>query len=107
MFRACDSKDNELVEKLQGIYLATWKSVTRNILADTIEASGIAIAEPTHPWGIATLKAAGRSCQPLLCSPEELPDSPGAAAAYGGLPLRNFEEVVAGYEACLTHLLSP
>ncbi|MFB9821106.1 hypothetical protein [Arthrobacter ramosus] len=35
---------------------------------------------------------------------EELPDPLDAAAAYDGLQLSSFDEVMAGYEACLVQL---
>lgn len=104
LFRAYDSKDNDLVEMLRESFLAAWKSVTRNLLTDTLDAAGITVTPASHPWGIATLQANGRNCQPLLCTADGVPKIT-VDAVYGGLRLQNFEEVIAGYGICLTHLL--
>jgi hypothetical protein len=105
LFRAYDTKDNELVDMLRESFLATWKSVTRNLLTDALDAVGITVTPATHPWGIATLETAWRSCEPLLCSPKELAVPSEAGDVYGGLRLRTFEEVMAGYDRCLGSLL--
>ena len=101
---AYESKDNDLAEKLRESFLAAWKAVTRNLLSDAFDAAGISIGPAAHPWGIATLGIPGRRCEPLLRSPDELPEALGDATVHGGPHLRSFEEVMAGYDACLTFL---
>ncbi|MCZ9884699.1 hypothetical protein [Arthrobacter sp. B2a2-09] len=103
--RAYDLKDNDKFEMLRESFIAAWKSVTRNLLTDTLNAIGITVTQAVHPWGIATLAAAGHSCEPLLCAPEELPALPKTTSAYGTPRLLNFEEVMAGFNTCLTSLL--
>lgn len=104
LLRAYDSKNDELIQKSQETYLAAWKSVARNILTDTFEPFGIAVGAATHPWGIATLEAAGRSCQPLLATVDA---RAAGTAASGRAYLRSFDEVMANYDACLTFLSGP
>lgn len=91
---------------LRDPFLEAWRSVTRNLLTDTLESAGITVSPPVHPWAVATLEWDGVRCEPLLCSvDEELPDAIHAAAVYGGLQLSSFDEVMAGYEGCLVQLL--
>ncbi len=107
LWRAYDSKDSDLVEQLCEPYLASWRVVTRNLLAEPLAAAGITVARPAHPWAIATLERDGIVQEPLLCSLDhELPDSWEAAAVYGGLQLQRFNDIMAGYESCLKELLS-
>ncbi|GAB2713840.1 hypothetical protein ACX801_18215 [Arthrobacter bambusae] len=108
LFRAYDGKDDELIEELREPFLMGWRAVARNLLTDTLESAGIRVSGPVHPWGVATLEWDGLRCEPLLCSvDEELPDALEAAAVYGGLNLRTFDEVMAAYEDCLVQLLRP
>ncbi|GAA4039210.1 hypothetical protein GCM10023063_25630 [Arthrobacter methylotrophus] len=98
LLRAYDLKDNDKVEMLHESVLAAWKSVTRNLLTDPLNAIGIAVTPATTYWGIATLTAGKRNRQPQLTQT----DTPGTS---GTQPrLRNFEEVMADYNACLEYL---
>jgi hypothetical protein len=73
LLRRYDLKDNDKFEMLRESFIAAWKSVTRNLLNDTMNAIGIAVTPPrTIPGGMATLELGGCSCEPLLCSPNEL-----------------------------------
>ncbi|MBB6404193.1 hypothetical protein [Arthrobacter sp. AZCC_0090] len=105
LLRAYDLKDNEKFEMLRESFVAAWKSVTRNLLTDTMNAIGITVSPANHPWGVATLELDGRSCEPLLCSPEELAAPSEAGDLYGWPRLRSFEAVMAGYDRCLISLL--
>ena len=107
LWRAYDSKDSDLVEQLSEPYLASWRVVTRNLLAEPLAAAGIRVARPAHPWAIATLERAGVVREPLLCSlDQDMSDPWEAAAAGGGLQLQHFNHIKAGYESCLKELLS-
>lgn len=101
--RAYDSNDDELIEQLQPQFLQSWRTVTRYVLRDTFEAVGIAVTDPGHPWGIATLTANGTSCEPLLCQAGES-GSEKAEAAYAGLQLLTFADTMTNYVGCLTRL---
>jgi SAM-dependent methyltransferase len=107
LFRAYDGKDDERIDLLAGPFLTSWRAVTRNLLADTLKSAGLTTSPPAHPWGLATLERNGLRCEPLLCAVEDLPDPLGAAAVYGGLHLLSFDDVMAGYQACLAQLLRP
>lgn len=101
-------KDDELIELLRGPYLKAWRTVTGNLLGDQLAAAGITVSRPAHPWSIAALERNGIVCEPLLCSlDDELPDAREAAAVYGGLQLRPFKDVMAGYVASLEELIGP
>lgn len=98
LLRAYDLKDNNDLEMLRESFLAGWKSVTRNLLTDTLNAIGVAVTPATTDWGIATLSTGKRSCQPQLTQTD-------TAGTTGARPrLRNFEEVMADYNACLGYL---
>jgi hypothetical protein len=101
--RAYDSNDDELIEQLQPQFLQSWRTVTRYVLRDTFEAAGIAVADPSHPWGIARLTANGTSREPLLCHSGE-PGTEKAEADYGGLKLLTFAGAMTSYVDCLTLL---
>lgn len=100
--RAYGSNEDELIEQLHPQFLQSWRTVTRYVLRDTFDAAGIAVTDPSHPWGIATLTANGTSCEPLLCRSE------GAgtenAGAGGGLQLLTFAEAMTHYTDCLALL---
>ncbi|MGM7775579.1 hypothetical protein ACSVHC_06085 [Arthrobacter sp. KNU-44] len=104
LLRSYDLNDIDKIEMLRESYVAAWRSVVRNLLPDTLNAIDITVTPAVHPWGIATLNAAGRTCEPLLCSPEELPAFP-KTAVHGRPRLLSFEEVMAGYNTCLASLL--
>lgn len=101
--RAYDSKDDELIEQLRPPFLQSWRTVTRYVLRDTFEAAGIAVTDPSHPWGIATLTAKGTSCEPLLCRADEA-DTERTVSVYGGLHLLTFADAMSTYADCLTSL---
>ncbi len=105
LLRAYDLKDIDKIEMLRESFLAAWKSVARNLLTDTLNAIDIAVTPAVHPWGFATLETAGRSCEPLVSSPGELPAFPKTTNVYGRPRLLSFEEVMAGYNTCLASLL--
>jgi hypothetical protein len=105
LLRAYDLKDNDKIEMLRESFLAAWKAVIRNLLTDTLNAIDITVTPAVHPWGIATLETARHSCEPLLCSPEELPAVPRTTTVYGRPRLLSFEEVMTGYNTCLASLL--
>ncbi|MDQ0028462.1 hypothetical protein [Arthrobacter bambusae] len=102
--RAYDSNDDELIEQLQPQFLQSWRTVTRYVLRDTFDAAGIAVTDPSHPWGIATLTANGTSCEPLLCHPDAAGTDGLALATSGGLQLRNFADTMTDYTDCLALL---
>jgi hypothetical protein len=106
LFRAYDSKDNELVMELSEPFLDAWRSVTFNLLTEPLAAAGVDVGPALHPWGIALLQLNGHRAQPLLCSLDEtLTDPLEAAAVYGGLQLHDFDAVMDDYRRCLTRLL--
>ena len=108
LWRAYDSKDGELVEQLCEPYLASWRVVTRNLLAEPLAAAGIRVASPAHPWSVATLERDGVIQEPLLCFlDDDVPNAWEAAAVNGGLQLQHFNDIMAGYESCLKELLAP
>ncbi|WP_028267041.1 hypothetical protein [Arthrobacter sp. MA-N2] len=100
---AYDSKDDELIEQLRPPFLQSWRTVTRYVLRDTLDAAGINVADPNHPWGIATLTANGISCEPLLCHADET-DAETGAAVYDGPQLLTFADTLTNYTDCLTRL---
>ncbi len=100
--RAYDSNDDELIEQLQPQFLQSWRTVTRYVLRDTFDEVGIAVTDPGHPWGIATLTANGTSCEPLLCHADE---SGNERAEGAGLQLLTFADTMTSYVGCLTRLL--
>ncbi|MCX2749500.1 hypothetical protein OOZ51_17020 [Arthrobacter sp. MI7-26] len=104
LLRTYDLNDNDKIEMLRESFLATWRSVIRNLLTDTLNAIDITVTPAVHPWGIATLETAGHTCEPLLCSPEEPPAFPKTSTVHGRPRLLSFEEVMAGYNTCLTSL---
>lgn len=107
LWRAYDSEDSDLVDQLCEPYLASWRVVTRNLLAEPLAAAGIRVARPAHPWAIATLERDGVVQEPLLCFLDgNVPDAWEAAAVNGGLQLQHFNDIMAGYESCLRELLS-
>ena len=77
-------------------HLLAWASVARNLLADPFEGVGITTSPATTDWGIATLTTGKRSCQPQLIHPVT---DPAAAPR-----LRDFDDVMAEYTACLSYL---
>ncbi|WP_442542445.1 hypothetical protein ACSBOX_10870 [Arthrobacter sp. KN11-1C] len=101
--RAYGSNDDELFEQLHPQFLQSWRTVTRYVLRDTFDAAGIAVTDPSHPWGIAILSANGTSCEPLLCRSEET-GIEKAGAADGGLQLLTFADAMTHYTDCLTLL---
>lgn len=102
--RAYDSKDDELIEQLQPQFLQSWRTVTRYVLRDTFDAAGIAVTDPNHPWGIATLTAKGTSCEPLLCHADEASTERAGTATNSGLQLLTFADTMTNYTDCLTRL---
>ena len=104
LWRAYDSKDDELIEQLLPPFLQSWRTVTRYVLRDTFDAAGIAVTDPSHPWGIATLTANGTSCEPVLCHADEADTERAEAAVYGGLQLLTFADTMINYADCLTRL---
>jgi hypothetical protein len=100
---AYHAKDDELIEQLRPRSLQSWRTVTTNVLRDTLDAAGITVTAPEHPWGIATLSANGSSSEPLLCHVED--GGRAAAAVYGGLQLLTFEEAMATYTTCISRLM--
>ena len=100
--RAYGSNDDELIEQLQPQFLQSWRTVTRYVLRDTFDAAGIAVTDPSHPWGIATLTANGTSCEPLLCRSEDAGTE--KAGAGGGLQLLTFADAMTHYTDCLALL---
>ncbi|GAA5197998.1 hypothetical protein GCM10023346_34110 [Arthrobacter gyeryongensis] len=102
--RAYDSNDDELIEQLQPQFLQYWRTVTRYVLRDTFDAAGIAVADPSHPWGIARLTANGTSCEPLLCHANEAGTERAGGANAEGLRLLNFADTMIHYTDCLTRL---
>ena len=105
LLRSYDRNDNDKIGMLRESFIAAWRSVIRNLLTDTLSAIDITVTPAVHPWGIATLNAAGRTCEPLLCSPEGLTAFPKASDVQGRPRLLSFEEVMAGYNTCLASLL--
>ncbi|GAB2719244.1 hypothetical protein ACX801_19520 [Arthrobacter bambusae] len=101
--RAYRSNDDELIEQLQPQFLQSWRTVTRYVLRDTFDAAGIAVTDPSHPWGIARLTANGTSCEPLLCHADEA-STDRAEATHGGVQLLNFADAMTHYADCLTRL---
>lgn len=99
---AYDSNDDELIEQLRPPFLQSWRTVTRYVLRDTFEAAGIAVTDPSHPWGIATLTAKGTSCEPLLCRAE--PDAERTGSVHGEPQLLTFTDAMSKYADCLTRL---
>lgn len=93
------SRDEQQLEMARKFHLIAWASVARNILAESFEGLGITTTPATSTWGIATLSTAKRSCQPQLSWADTA--RPGGEALPG---LRNFEEVMADYNACLYFL---
>ncbi|GAA5200184.1 hypothetical protein GCM10023346_41650 [Arthrobacter gyeryongensis] len=104
LLRSYDLNDNDKIEMLCESFVAAWRSVVRNLLTDTLNAIDITVTPAVHLWGIATLNAAGRSCEPLLCSPEGLSALP-KTTVHGRPRLLSFEEVMTGYNTCLASLL--
>ncbi|MHC6220782.1 hypothetical protein [Arthrobacter sp. MMS24-S77] len=102
--RAYDSKDDELIEQLRPPFLQSWRTVTRYVLRDTFDAAGIAVTEPSHPWGIATLTVQGTSCEPLLCRADEADTERTGTTAYGRFQLLNFADTMTNYADCLKRL---
>ncbi|WP_458109495.1 hypothetical protein M1D51_10980 [Arthrobacter sp. R3-55] len=97
---AYEARDEDLIELLKPQYLQSWRTVTGNVLRDTFDAAGIAVADPDHPWGIATLTANGLSAEPLLCS---VGDSKGQPVTAGVETIRllTFAETMNHYAECL------
>ncbi|WP_437773888.1 hypothetical protein [Arthrobacter sp. KNU40] len=102
--RAYDSNDDELIEQLQPQFLQSWRTVTRYVLRDTFDAAGIAVAEPSHPWGIARLTANGTSCEPLLCHADETGAGRAGAFTKSGVQLLTFADTMTSYTDCLSRL---
>ncbi|UKA60702.1 hypothetical protein [Arthrobacter sp. FW306-2-2C-D06B] len=102
--RAYDSNDDELIEQLQPQFLQSWRTVTRYVLRDTFDAAGIAVTEPSHPWGIARLTANGTSCEPLLCHANETDTGRAGAVTKSGVQLLTFADTMTNYTDCLSRL---
>jgi hypothetical protein len=102
LWRAYDSQDEELIEQLRPPFLQSWRTVTRYVLRDTFDAAGIAVTDPSHPWGIATLTANGTSCEPLLCPADQAEWA--EADVYEGLQLLTFADTITNYADCLARL---
>jgi hypothetical protein len=102
--RAYDSNDDELIEQLQPQFLQSWRTVTRYVLRDTFDAAGIAVAEPSHPWGIARLTANGTSCEPLLCHAVETDTGRAGAVTKSRVQLLTFADTMTNYTDCLSRL---
>lgn len=95
--QAWSSGAEDRIDTARKLHLISWASVARNLLADHFEGVGITTTPASSDWGVATLSTGRRSCQPLLIHE-------GAPAAAGAPRLRNFEEVMTAYDACLDHL---
>lgn len=94
---AWEFNDDETLEMIREQFLAPWRSVAHNLLADTLNGIGISVTAATTDWGIATLSTSKDSFQPQLTSTN---------TTTGTQPrLRNFEEVISGYNACLQYLV--
>lgn len=94
--QAWASSDEHQLDTARKFHVLAWASVARNLLADPFEGVGITTTPAATDWGIATLSTARRSCEPQLTDPAE---------SMGAHPrLRSFEEVMAGYNACLDRL---
>ncbi|MCA4135487.1 hypothetical protein [Arthrobacter sp. M4] len=104
---AYHGKDDELIEQLRPSFVQSWRTVTTYVLRDTFDAADITVTAPEHSWGIATLSAHGRRCEPLLCEVEDTDDGRAEAAVYGGLRLLTFEETMTAYTTCLRRLMQP
>ncbi|MGO4432178.1 hypothetical protein AB4Y88_02420 [Paenarthrobacter sp. RAF9] len=94
---AYNIQDEDLIEQLRPPFLQSWRTVTTYVLRDAFDATGITVADPNHPWGIATLMANGTSSEPILW--RETKD--GGA----GFELLTFSEAMAHYADCLKGLL--
>ena len=95
---AWENGDDHHRESARNFHLIAWASVARNLLADPFEGVGITTIRATTAWGIATLTTGKRSCEPQLVEPqtgEKADDMPR---------LRDFDAVMAEYEACLNYL---
>ncbi|MGF6832263.1 hypothetical protein QF015_000412 [Paenarthrobacter sp. TE4293] len=97
--------DEDLIEQLRPPFLQSWRTVTGYVLRDTFDAAGIAVTEPGHPWGIATLTANGISVEPLLCLlnevGEEVHGNPFDTAGLENTRLLTFAEAMNHYADCL------
>ncbi|MCA4131783.1 hypothetical protein [Arthrobacter sp. M4] len=102
--QAYHAKDDELIDQLRSPFLQSWRTVTAYVLSDVLDSAGITATAARHPWGIATLTTAGRTCEPLLCAVDQDEGGWDAAAIDGGLQLLNFDSVMTGYAACVAHL---
>ncbi|MDQ0240327.1 MULTISPECIES: hypothetical protein [Arthrobacter] len=102
--RAYESNDDELIEQLQPQFLQSWRTVTRYVLRDTFDAAGIAVTDPSHPWGIARLTAKGTSCEPLLCHTDEAGNERAEPGTKGGPRLLTFADAMTNYVDCLSRL---
>ncbi|WP_043457241.1 hypothetical protein [Arthrobacter sp. 31Y] len=98
-------QDDDLIEQLQPPFLQSWRTVTHYVLRDTLDAAGIAVTEPSHPWGIATLSANGVSREPVLCRVDPAVPQHAQGASIDGPELLTFAEIMAYYAECLSPLL--
>ncbi|MFJ6455988.1 hypothetical protein [Paenarthrobacter sp. NPDC091669] len=98
---AYEARDEDLIEQLRPPYLQSWRTVTGNALRDTFDAAGISVADPDHPWGIATLTANGFSAEPLLCLVDEADAHATETAGPDTIRLLTFSEAMNHYADCL------
>ncbi|WP_311212123.1 MULTISPECIES: hypothetical protein [unclassified Arthrobacter] len=93
--------DEDLIEQLRSPYLQSWRTVTGNVLRDTFDSAGISVADPAHPWGIATLTANGFSAEPVLCLVDEAHADATETARPDTVRLLTFSEALDHYADCL------
>lgn len=98
---AYEANDEDLIEQLWPPYLQSWRTVTGNVLRDTFDSAGISVADPHHPWGIATLTANGFSSEPLLCLVDEARADATETATSDTIRLLSFTEALNHYADCL------
>lgn len=102
--RAYEANDEDRIEQLQQPFVQSWRTVTHYVLRDTFDAAGIAVGEPAHPWGIATLTAKGSSREPLLCLVDQSVPQGSSVAGNDGPQLLTFAETMTYYAECLAPL---
>jgi len=103
LWEAHNLQDEDLIEQLRPPFLQSWRTVTTYVLRDTFDAAGITVADPSHPWGIATLTVNGASSEPLLW--REAGDGNRSIEGPAGFELLTFSEAMTHYADCLKSLL--
>ncbi|MCR1160237.1 hypothetical protein NEK97_02025 [Paenarthrobacter sp. UW852] len=100
---AYNIQDEDLIEQLKPPFLQSWRTVTTYVLRDAFDATEITVADPNHPWGIATLMANGTSSEPILW--REAGDGNRSIEGPAGFELLKFSEAMTHYADCLKSLL--